>query len=92
MPCSLALSAFPLGFSSALFCLVAGVFFGDYTVVLEPVGTLYIMLLESTVSPYIVCSLIHGLGALDRVRGFFPNEKCTVACSARNGSKGWPER
>lgn len=49
----------------AVLGIVVGIFFGDYTAVLEPVGTLYVKLLESVVFPYIICSLVHGLGSLE---------------------------
>ena len=42
----------------------AGVFFGERTAVLQPVGRGYVMLLEAVVYPYIICSLLHGLGRL----------------------------
>ena len=49
----------------AILGIAVGVLFGNYTAVLEPVGTLYVMLLESVVFPYIICSLIQGLGSLE---------------------------
>jgi proton glutamate symport protein len=41
-----------------------GVFFGDYAHFLRPVGNVYVMLLEVAVYPYLICSLMHGLGSL----------------------------
>jgi proton glutamate symport protein len=45
--------------------ILAGIFFGEYCRVLSPFGSVYIMLLQSVVFPYILCSLIHGLGSLE---------------------------
>ena len=44
--------------------ILAGIFFGDYCRVLSPIGSAYIMLLQSAVFPYLICSLIYGLGSL----------------------------
>jgi Na+/H+-dicarboxylate symporter/ABC-type amino acid transport substrate-binding protein len=44
--------------------ILAGIFFGEYCRVLSPLGSAYIMLLQSAVFPYLVCSLIYGLGSL----------------------------
>jgi len=41
-----------------------GVFFGDYSSVLAPVGSAYVMLLQAAVYPYLVSSLLVGLGRL----------------------------
>jgi proton glutamate symport protein len=41
-----------------------GLFLGDSTRVLQPVGDIYAKLLEVAVYPYLVCSLLHGLGRL----------------------------
>jgi Na+/H+-dicarboxylate symporter/ABC-type amino acid transport substrate-binding protein len=43
---------------------VAGIFFGDDATVLRPVGTTYVKLMQVVVFPYIICSLLHGLGRL----------------------------
>jgi Na+/H+-dicarboxylate symporter len=44
--------------------LVAGVFFGEMMTVLEPLGNVFIALLQMAVWPYIVFSLAGGLGGL----------------------------
>lgn len=44
--------------------ILTGLFFGDQAAVLRPVGTTYVMLMEVVVFPYIICSLLHGLGRL----------------------------
>jgi len=44
--------------------ILAGIFFGEYCRVLSPLGSAYIMLLQSAVFPYLICSLIYGLGSL----------------------------
>ncbi|MGH8047496.1 MAG: cation:dicarboxylate symporter family transporter, partial [Chthoniobacterales bacterium] len=44
--------------------IAAGLFFGDYAGTLRPVGNVYAMLLEVAVYPYLICSLLHGLGRL----------------------------
>lgn len=48
----------------AVFGVLAGIFFGENASVLRPVGKTYVMLMEAVVFPYIICSLIHGLGRL----------------------------
>lgn len=46
-------------------CGVAtGLVAGESCKVLQPVGTAYVMLLESVVYPYLISSLLHGLGRL----------------------------
>lgn len=47
--------------------IFAGLFFGDYAALLKPVGNVYAMLLEVAVYPYLVCSLLHGLGRMTPV-------------------------
>jgi len=37
--------------------VLAGIFFGEYCRVLSPMGSAYIMLLQSAVFPYLICSL-----------------------------------
>src|SRR5215475_5207972 len=37
--------------------ILAGIFFGEYCRVLSPIGSAYIMLLQSAVFPYLICSL-----------------------------------
>jgi Na+/H+-dicarboxylate symporter len=44
--------------------LVAGIFFGELMMVVEPIGNIFIALLQMAVWPYIVVSLIGGLGRL----------------------------
>ena len=44
--------------------LVAGIFFGELMTVIEPIGDIFIGLLQMAVWPYIVVSLIGGLGRL----------------------------
>jgi proton glutamate symport protein len=41
-----------------------GIFVGDYARFLQPIGKLYVMLLEVAVYPYLICSLLHGLGSM----------------------------
>jgi Na+/H+-dicarboxylate symporter len=48
----------------ALAGILAGIFFGEYCRILSPVGSAYVMLLQVVVYPYIICSLLHGLGRL----------------------------
>ena len=49
----------------ALAGIVAGLFLGDYAQVLEPIGRAYIQLLAINVYPYVIASLLHGLGKLE---------------------------
>ena len=44
--------------------MLLGVFVGDYARFLQPIGQLYVMLLEVAVYPYLICSLLHGLGSM----------------------------
>ena len=48
--------------------VVAGLFFGEYCKVLEPIGRVFIMLLEAFLYPFLICSLLYGLGKLDPKR------------------------
>ena len=50
-----------VGAVAGIFC---GVFFGDSARVLQPIGDIYAKLLEVAVYPYLVCSLLHGLGRI----------------------------
>ncbi len=43
---------------------LCGVFFGEYAAVVEPIGAVYVALLEMAVFPFIISSLLHGLGSL----------------------------
>jgi proton glutamate symport protein len=44
--------------------ILTGLFFGDDAALLRPIGTTYVKLMEVVVFPYIICSLLHGLGRL----------------------------
>jgi proton glutamate symport protein len=44
--------------------VVAGLFFGPYCSVLDPVGKIFFMLLQMVVLPYLLFLLIHGLGSI----------------------------
>ncbi|MGH7850913.1 MAG: cation:dicarboxylate symporter family transporter [Thermodesulfobacteriota bacterium] len=44
--------------------IFAGVFFGEYCKVLAPIGSVFVMLLEAVLYPFLVSSLIYGLGRL----------------------------
>jgi proton glutamate symport protein len=44
--------------------IALGIFVGDYARFLQPIGKLYVMLLEVAVYPYLICSLLHGLGSM----------------------------
>lgn len=44
--------------------LVTGILVGKSCAVLQPVGKAYVMLLQSVVYPYLISSLLHGLGRL----------------------------
>ena len=48
----------------ALAGIAAGVFFGERTSVLQPLGSAYAMMLQIAVYPYLICALIYGLGRL----------------------------
>jgi proton glutamate symport protein len=50
--------------AGALTGLFVGVFVGDSAKVLRPIGGIYAKLLEVAVYPYLVCSLLQGLGRL----------------------------
>lgn len=44
--------------------IIVGIFFGDDCKVLQPIGNLYITLLQIFVYPYLICTLLSGLGKL----------------------------
>jgi len=44
--------------------VLTGILAGDACKVLQPIGNAYVMLLESVVYPYLISSLLHGLGRL----------------------------
>ncbi|MBV8509692.1 MAG: cation:dicarboxylase symporter family transporter, partial [Xanthobacteraceae bacterium] len=54
--------------AGAVFGILAGLIFGERMAVLQPAGVVYAMLLESVVYPYILSSLIVGLGSLAPAR------------------------
>ncbi|MGH7059309.1 MAG: dicarboxylate/amino acid:cation symporter, partial [Stellaceae bacterium] len=47
--------------------IAAGVVFGERAAVLQPVGSAYAMMLEVAVYPYLLCSLLYGVGRLTPV-------------------------
>jgi proton glutamate symport protein len=57
------LSILPV-FVGGVLGIALGVFVGDYARFLRPIGQLYVMLLEVAVYPYLICSLLHGLGSM----------------------------
>jgi len=44
--------------------VVCGVLFGERVAVLQPVGSAYAMMLQAAVYPYLLCSMLYGLGRL----------------------------
>ncbi len=44
--------------------VVAGIVFGERTEVLQPIGSAYAMMLQVAVYPYLLCSLLYGVGRL----------------------------
>lgn len=44
--------------------ILLGLFIGDYAHLFRPIGEVYVLLLEVAVYPYLVCSLLHGLGSM----------------------------
>ena len=44
--------------------ILTGIFFGEYCKIFSPIGSAYVMLLQAVVYPYIICSLLNGLGRL----------------------------
>jgi Na+/H+-dicarboxylate symporter len=48
----------------AILGIFAGVFLGDYCKILSPIGSAYVMLLQVALYPFLICSLVHGLGKL----------------------------
>jgi proton glutamate symport protein len=49
--------------------ILLGLFLGDYAHFLRPIGQVYVMLLEVAVYPYLICSLLHGLGSMAPTQG-----------------------
>jgi proton glutamate symport protein len=54
--------------ASAVIGMVTGLTIGDNAGILEPIGLAYSKMLEIAVFPYLVCSLLVGLGGLPRAR------------------------
>lgn len=54
--------------AGAFLGVLVGLLFGERAAVLQPVGVAYSMMLESVIYPYILSSLIGGLGGLVRAR------------------------
>lgn len=48
----------------AVLGVAVGLFFGEGATVVRPIGNSYVKLMEVVVYPYIICSLLHGLGRL----------------------------
>jgi Na+/H+-dicarboxylate symporter len=44
--------------------ILAGIVFGEGCAILSPIGFTYVGLLQAAVYPYLICSLLHGLGSL----------------------------
>ncbi len=45
--------------------ILAGIMFGESCAILSPIGFAYVGLLQAAVYPYLICSLLHGLGSLE---------------------------
>src|SRR5215471_3169972 len=45
--------------------ILAGITFGEGCAILSPIGFVYVGLLQAAVYPYLICSLLHGLGSLE---------------------------
>jgi proton glutamate symport protein len=45
--------------------VLAGITFGESCAVLGSIGFIYVGLLQAAVYPYLICSLLHGLGSLE---------------------------
>jgi len=50
--------------------IAAGIFFGDLCRMLSPIGFTYVGLLQAAVYPYLICSLLHGLGSLEPAKAW----------------------
>ena len=50
--------------------VLAGITFGESCAILSPLGFAYVGLLQAAVHPYLVCSLLHGLGSLDPAKAW----------------------
>src|SRR5215470_12376042 len=50
--------------------ILAGGMFGDDCAILTPIGFAYVGLLQAAVYPYLICSLLHGLGSLEPAKAW----------------------
>ena len=50
--------------------ILAGITFGESCAILSPIGFVYVGLLRAAVYPYLICSLLHGLGSLDPAKAW----------------------
>src|SRR5215813_6396142 len=50
--------------------ILAGIVFGDDCAILNPIGFAYVGLLQAAVYPYLICSLLHGLGSLEPAKAW----------------------
>jgi Na+/H+-dicarboxylate symporter/ABC-type amino acid transport substrate-binding protein len=50
--------------------ILTGLFLGDYAYVFQPAGRAYVLMLEVAVYPYLICSLLHGLGSMAPAEAF----------------------
>ena len=67
------LSVWPVAIGGAIGILV-GLFLGDYAHLIRPVGEVYVLLLEVAVYPYLICSLLHGLGSMAPAQAYVPEK------------------
>lgn len=51
-------------FIGAILGILAGILFGNYCAYLRPIGSLYVLLLQVAVYPYLISSLLRSLGSL----------------------------
>ncbi|MGB7949312.1 MAG: cation:dicarboxylase symporter family transporter [Candidatus Binatia bacterium] len=58
-----ALSVWPVAVGGVL-GILTGLFLGDLAHVFRPAGRIYVLMLEVAVYPYLICSLLHGLGSM----------------------------
>jgi Na+/H+-dicarboxylate symporter/ABC-type amino acid transport substrate-binding protein len=57
------LSVWPVAIGGLL-GIFTGLFLGDYAHVFHQAGRVYVLMLEVAVYPYLICSLLHGLGSM----------------------------
>ena len=50
--------------------ILAGITFGEGCAILSPIGFIYVGLLQAAVYPYLICSLLHGLGSLEPAKAW----------------------